>query len=273
MQLADSIVQAGSRVGGTAELQVGEGRQDAPVGTTVALIEQATKVMNEVHKRLCRAQGEEFRLLKELFKEDPEDFWRFNKKPSTDWTKEKFIKAVGDFDLVPAADPNTASHMQRVMAAQALYMMAKDDPASFNTQEVQKYVMKMSKIPNPARFLKTAPEGPPPDPKAQASMMSAQADLADSQNDAKELAFKVQNSAVEDQNRDKDRQSKVEIAKLGVLKEKLIHDAQVQHEAQSQAADHQHQAGLAAAGHQHDMNAKIMDASLSPPVPPSNPTE
>ena len=61
--LVTNIVETGQRVGGTAELAVGEGRQDAPVGTTLALIDQATKILNSVHKRLHASQADEFQLL------------------------------------------------------------------------------------------------------------------------------------------------------------------------------------------------------------------
>ncbi len=61
----------GKSLGGTAEIMVGEGRQDAPVGTTLALIEQAIKPLMATHKRLCAAQSDELQLLCERFREDP----------------------------------------------------------------------------------------------------------------------------------------------------------------------------------------------------------
>jgi hypothetical protein len=63
MNLVTQMAETGMRVGGTSELQVGEGRADAPVGTTLAMIEQATKILNAVHKRMHSAQAEEFSLL------------------------------------------------------------------------------------------------------------------------------------------------------------------------------------------------------------------
>jgi hypothetical protein len=69
--LVDNIAQTGQRVGGTAEIQIGEGKQDAPVGTTLALIEQATKIMDAVHKRLHAAQAEEFQLAQGMLPRKP----------------------------------------------------------------------------------------------------------------------------------------------------------------------------------------------------------
>lgn len=132
--VADKISEAARRVGNVPEVMVGEGRQDAPVGTTIALLEQATKMMAAVHKGLCGAQAEEFQLLKDLFREDPKAFWRHNKKPSTKWTPERLQAALDNEDLVPAADPNTPSHMHRVMRAIGLVQMATAFPEMFGAQ-------------------------------------------------------------------------------------------------------------------------------------------
>lgn len=223
MQMTENIVETGSRVGGTAEIQVGEGRQDAPVGTTIALIEQAMKVMGAVHKRLCRAQSEELQLLKDLFRQYPEDFWRVGKKRASKWTKESFLRALENTDLVAAADPNTASHMQRVMAAQALFMMAKEAPLLFNLPEVQKYVMEMSRIPNPERFMASpGAQGPNPEliakgVEAQAKMIDAQAKLADvqakmgaNQADLAETKVYAEDVRVDAENRAADREQRRE---------------------------------------------------------------
>ena len=79
MQLIGDLAETGQRVGGTSELQVGEGRAEMPVGTMLAMVEQATKVMNAVHKRLHAAQAEELRLLAEVFREHPESFWEIGR--------------------------------------------------------------------------------------------------------------------------------------------------------------------------------------------------
>ncbi|HEY6020311.1 MAG TPA: hypothetical protein VIY48_10520, partial [Candidatus Paceibacterota bacterium] len=106
--------EVGQRVGGAADIGVGEGKQDAPVGTTLALIEQATKVMDAVHKRLHAAQAKEFMLLKDRFKEDPEAFWRHNKRPARQWTIEQFKQALNERELVPVADPNNPTSLHRI---------------------------------------------------------------------------------------------------------------------------------------------------------------
>lgn len=123
--LADKIAEDGKRLGMTAEVNVGEGRADVPVGTTVALIEQATKVMGAVHKQNHSSQQEEFEMLKELFAEDPEALWKFAKNPKRKW---QMAEEFADVELVPASDPNVPSRIHRVMQAQALAQLTQMFP-------------------------------------------------------------------------------------------------------------------------------------------------
>ncbi len=151
IQLIENIATTAQRVGGTAEMQIGEGKQDAPVGTTLALIEQATKLMSAVHKRLHQAQGQEFDMLKSLLLEDPEALWRHNKKskvlklikamrPETQMLvnaedgaelrhRELFLAALVDCELIPRADPNTSSQTERYLKVVAMRQMAQTNPA------------------------------------------------------------------------------------------------------------------------------------------------
>ena len=105
MNLTENMAQTGMRVGGTSEMQVGEGRADAPVGTTLAMIEQATKILNAVHKRMHASQAEEFQLLARTFKEHPDSFWQRKGKPAYQWSEQTFLQALEDCELVPQADP------------------------------------------------------------------------------------------------------------------------------------------------------------------------
>jgi uncharacterized OsmC-like protein len=153
MPLAQNIAEYGQRVGGTAEMAVGEGRQDAPVGTTLAIIDQATKVMNSVHKRLHAAQADEFQLLKECFKENPESFWQRNNSPAYPWDQDTFLKALDSNYLVPQADPNTASHTQRMMKTVSLIQLAAQAPDMFNLEAVNRQAIRTIGY-NPDEFIK-----------------------------------------------------------------------------------------------------------------------
>jgi hypothetical protein len=237
-----SLNQEGQRLGGTADVMVGEGRQDAPVGTTLALIEQAIKPLMATHKRLCAAQSDELQLLVERFREDPQSFIRASqqskpaKKPNAqqpsrlNWDESLFLQAINENQIVTRADPNTASHLQRMLRNAALYQMAKDDPASFNVTQVRTVCIRGIGYSNPQQFLNQNPTGPPPDPKAIAAQTSAQADMIDAQSKAQEIQHQISQSGVEDQNRDQDRQAKLQVADAGIQKEKIVAAAQLDHD-------------------------------------------
>ena len=175
MSLVESINQTGMRVGGTAEQAVGEGKQDAPVGTTIALIDQATKILSSVHKRMHNAQSEEFELLVRCFRENPESFWQKNRRPARKWDEETFIRAVNQIDLVPQADPNTASQTQRLMKVMALKQLQAANPAMYDPIAVDRAAMQAIGWSNPEQFM-VPPEslGQQSNPEAQAKMAELQ---------------------------------------------------------------------------------------------------
>jgi hypothetical protein len=272
----------GQRLGGTAEVMVGEGRQDAPVGTTLALIEQAIKPLMATHKRLCAAQSDELQLLVERFREDPDAFVRASqqakpkhkanpKQPSrVDWDTEAFLQAINENQIVTKADPNTASHLQRMLRNAALYQMGKDDPPSFNVKRIRQVCIRGIGFADPDQYLNQNPTGPPPDPKAQADAMSAQADLIDAQAKAAQVQHDIQYGGTDAAADARDQQTKLQVAQLGVQKEKLMADSQERqtnvraqadmaqthatnvHEATSQARDHGHERALAQHDAMHD---------------------
>jgi len=191
MTLTDNMAQTGARVGGTAEMAVGEGRADAPVGTTLAMIEQATKILNAVHKRMHSAQAEEFQLLDRCFRENPESFLQRKGKPSYPWSEQTFMQALDDCELIPQADPNTASHTQRLMKVMALKQLAASNPGMYDPIAIDTEALKAMGWSNPEQFLapKSVQSAPPPELiQAQAMMktnqMKAEASMLDSQTKA-----------------------------------------------------------------------------------------
>jgi hypothetical protein len=180
-QLAEAMSETGMRLGGVSEQQVGEGRADAPVGTTIAMIEQATKVMNAVHKRMHAAQAEEFRLFIKCFRDHPDSFWKRNKKPAYAWDEDTFRKAIEDYDLVPQADPNTASHSQRVMKVMALKQLQAANPTMYDPIKIDTVAMQAMGWSNPEQFFAPPQAQQAPPPEMQKMQAEAQAKTLDSQ--------------------------------------------------------------------------------------------
>jgi hypothetical protein len=184
INIIQNVEQAAKSVGGTAETSVGEGRNDAPVGTTIALIEQAQKVINAVHKRMHSAQQKEFMLLKELFQRDPEAMWRNNKNPNFMKDRAKLLEALDNNDIVPKADPNTASQTLRIQKAIAIYTLASQNPSAFDQKSVYLRLFDMLGVEDAQELMSKQPPGPPPVDEtkkmaAQAALIGAQAKVLD----------------------------------------------------------------------------------------------
>ncbi|UOF80304.1 head to tail connecting protein [Caudoviricetes sp.] len=278
MALTDNIATTGMRLGGTSELQVGEGRADAPVGTTLAMIEQATKVLNSVHKRMHAAQAEEFTLLRDCFREHPESFWERNRRPTVQWNPELLMAALDDVELVPQADPNTSSHAQRVMKIMALKQLQSASPGLYDPVAVDKAALRAIGWSNPEQFLKPEADRnqPPPEllkgieeikiahQKADADTMRAQADMLKAQqghapaapgapgpdprefelkmmaeqNKARQLDHSMQRDMANDENRDLDREKDLRMEQMRMDRDQMNDAVRMQHEKDMQLRDH-----------------------------------
>ena len=188
MNLVQNMAETGARIGGTSEQAVGEGKQDAPVGTTIALIDQATKVLNAVHKRMHASQAEEFALIVRCFKENPESFWQKNRRPARKWDQETFIRALNQVDLVPQADPNTASQTQRLMKIVALKQIQAQNPTLYDPIAIDTAALQAVGWSNPEQFMIPPQARGAPPPEMQKQMAELQIKKQDS--DAKLMTAK-----------------------------------------------------------------------------------
>ena len=133
LQLMGIVVNAGQRFAAIADMQVGDGNQQAAVGTTIALLERGSRVMSAIHKRLYVALKEEFKLLADVFKTYlPPEY------PYDVVGGQRNIK-VADFDdkvdIIPVADPNIFSQSQRISLAQTELQLAMSNPNMHNMYE------------------------------------------------------------------------------------------------------------------------------------------
>lgn len=134
MQLATGIQTNARKLGSIAELPIAEGAANMPVGTVLALIEQSKVMESAVHRRNFASQHEEFEIMKELFAEDPSALTRTIKDPQRQWEEAEEFE---DTDLIPAADPNTSSKVQRIGKASALVqILAQTPPGLLNPKEI-----------------------------------------------------------------------------------------------------------------------------------------
>ena len=200
MNLVNQISDTGMRVGGTSEAMVAEGKRDVPVGTMLAMVEQAQKVLNSVHKRLHSAQAEEFSLLRDCFRDNPDSFWMSKKGNSYPWDEKTFTDALENYYFVPQADPNTASQTQRLLKVAALKQLVAMNPTLYDPIAVDTAALQALGFSNPQQFMvpmsslsqpKPTPEQQKMAADAKSSAMSAQAKMMDSQTRAQESQAKL----------------------------------------------------------------------------------
>jgi len=158
LALMGTVVQAGQRFASIADMQVGDGNQQAAVGTTVALLERGSRVMSAIHKRLYSALKNEFKLLAKVFATYlPPEY------PYDVVGGQKNVK-VTDFDdkvdVLPVADPNIFSMSQRISLAQTGLQLAMSNPQIHNSYMAFRKMYEALGIKDIDRIL------PPPPPKA-----------------------------------------------------------------------------------------------------------
>lgn len=156
------IVQAGQRFASTSDLNVGDVNPNAPVGSTVALIEQGSKAFSAIHKRLHYSQGQEFKLLAKLNAEHLEESFQFSVAGSSETI---FAADFDDrVDIIPVSDPNIFSTAQRIAQAQAILQMAQSAPQLHDLYEAYKRMYEAIRIPNIDEILIKPEEAPRTDP-------------------------------------------------------------------------------------------------------------
>jgi len=149
------VVQAGQRFATITDLKVGDGNQQAAVGTTVAMMEQGSRVMSAVHKRLHYAMRQEFKILARVMSESlPQEY------PYTVAGSNQSIMAQ-DFDdrvdVLPVSNPNIFSQSQRIMLAQTKLQLASQAPELHNLHEVYKDMYEALGVQDVDRIMKATP--------------------------------------------------------------------------------------------------------------------
>ena len=165
LQLMGIVVQAGQRFAAIADMQVGDGNQQAAVGTTIALLERGSRVMSAIHKRLYVALKQEFTLLAEVFKTYlPPEY------PYDVVGGQRNIK-VADFDdkidILPVADPNIFSQSQRITLAQTELQLAMSNPQLHNLYEAYRDMYTAIGVKDVNRILPPPQPPQPMDPAAE----------------------------------------------------------------------------------------------------------
>jgi predicted deacylase len=153
------VVEAGQRFATITDLKVGDGNQQAAVGTTIAMMEQGTRVMSAVHKRLHYAMKQEFKILARVMSESLPQRYPYT-VPGGD---ERIMQADfdGRVDVVPVSNPNVFSQAQRIVMAQTKLQLATQAPELHNLAEVFRDMYEALGVTDIDRIMKSVPEEEP----------------------------------------------------------------------------------------------------------------
>lgn len=159
-QLLGNVVDEGRRIGSVADVQVGNMNPEAPVGTTLALLERSMKVMTGVQARLHAAMKRELRLIAAVIK----DFMG----PEYAYDREGEYDRLSDFsarvDVVPVSDPNAATMAQRVVQYQAALQLAQQAPQLYDMGKLHRQMLEVLNIQDADDIIKLPEDIKPADP-------------------------------------------------------------------------------------------------------------
>ena len=158
LQLLGVVVQAGQRFASIADMQIGETKQNAAVGTTIALLERGSRVMSAIHKRCYAAMKDEFKILAKVVSQYLPPQYPYDVVGA-----QRNIKQA-DFDdridVIPVADPNIFSMSQRITMAQTQLQLATSNPQLHNMYQIYRNMYEAIGVKNVDAVL------PPPAPNA-----------------------------------------------------------------------------------------------------------
>ena len=159
-QLLNTIVEEGRRFAAVNDLKISDSSANAPVGTTLALLERSMKVMSAVSARIHAAMRIEFKLLKKLIREATDKAYPYDVEP------DRYIKQA-DYDVtevLPVSDPNASTLSQRVVQYQAVMQLAQQNPQLYDMVELNKEILGVLGLKNVDKLIPSAKEQKPKDP-------------------------------------------------------------------------------------------------------------
>jgi hypothetical protein len=137
-QLLQNIVEEGRRFASISDMKVSDMNSQAPVGTTLALLERNQKVMSAVQARLHASMRKEFNILVGIVKDFTEPEYPYETDEKESIKTEDFDNRV---DVLPVSDPNAATMAQRIMQYQAAMQLAQTSPEMYNLPELHRQML------------------------------------------------------------------------------------------------------------------------------------
>jgi len=159
--LLDKVTEEGRRLGSIADMNVSDMSANAPVGTTLALLERQLKTMSAVQARVHYSMKQEFKLLKSIIRDYAPTEYDYEPASGSRMAKQEDYDMV---DVIPVSDPNSSTMAQRIMQYQAVMQMAQQAPQIYNLPNLHRQMIEVLGIKNGEKLVPTPDDETPRDP-------------------------------------------------------------------------------------------------------------
>jgi hypothetical protein len=159
--LMNQIIEEGRAFANADGLKVSDMSANAPVGTTLAILERTLKVMSAVQARIYYAMKQEFKLLKGIIRDYTPSEYNYDPEVGDRRAKQA---DYDDVDVIPVSDPNAATMSQKVVQYQAVMQMAQANPQIYDQVELNKQMLEVLGIKNIGKLIPSAEDQKPKDP-------------------------------------------------------------------------------------------------------------
>ena len=159
--LMDKVVEEGRRFAAVSDLKVSDMSAQAPVGTTLAILERVLKVMSAVQARIHYTMKQEFKLLAAIIRDNTPDEYSYEPEVGSPRAKKSDYDSV---DVIPVSDPNAATMSQKVVQYQAVLQLSQTAPQIYDLPYLHKQMLEVLGVKNANKIIPMADDMKPVDP-------------------------------------------------------------------------------------------------------------
>ena len=159
--LMDKVVNDAQRFAATADMKVSDMSANSPVGTTLAILERMLKVMSAVQARVHYAMKQEFKLLRDIIRDNTPEEYSYEPEVGSRKAKQSDYDMV---DVIPVSDPNMATMSQKVVQYQAVMQLAQSAPQIYDLKFLHRQMVEVLGVKNAAKLVPTDDDMKPTDP-------------------------------------------------------------------------------------------------------------
>ena len=161
LSLLNQITEEGRRLGSIADMKVSDMSAQSPVGTTLALLERQLKIMGAVQARVHNSMKEEFKLLKNIIRDNMPDDYDYEPATGNSSAKREDYDIV---EVIPVSDPNSSTMAQRIMQYQAVMQLAQGAPQIYDLPVLHRQMIEVLGVKNAEKLVPIEDDMTPRDP-------------------------------------------------------------------------------------------------------------